>query len=78
MGAIDLEPVVPRRWYERPVLPKPAIRIFKSRQSAMRPNPGHSSGCGIILKPAVPGVPAPADVKGRVWDEAVVSGSPLE
>lgn len=36
MAAVDLEPVVPRHWHERPVPPESAIRFSKSRQSAMR------------------------------------------
>jgi hypothetical protein len=40
--------VIPRRWHERPVLPKPTIRIFESRQSATRPTtvvPGLPRNC---------------------------------
>jgi hypothetical protein len=42
--------------------------------SAFRPHPGRSSGCGTILKPAVPRVPETAGLKDRVWDLATISG----
>lgn len=59
---------------------KSAVAVFVIREaghelvsiSALRPNPGRSSGRKTALKPAVPRVPALADLKDRVWDIAAI------